>query len=198
MLNANRRILRVTAQFALTGLMFYLVSGYLLVYEEEENGQAGAETTAPSIAATSKAPSEEYNGTQVAETEQVEELLVQLPEKLPEDAIFIPLWWGKERPRKFYKGSDPEWQGYVKFARNPKKVRGVQRRCCWCLDVIARLTRGSGAMALHVQDSISKNPHWTKFLGKPVRLTRYWLDYDFPRGPPPEFDRPGYVGNWLP
>ena len=104
MLIADRRILRVTAQFALTTFMFYTISGYLLGFEEDEGDQSDAETTAPSIAVTGKTLSEETEGTQIAEAEQLEELLIQLPDKLPEDAIFIPLWWGKQRPSNTTKG----------------------------------------------------------------------------------------------
>ena len=32
-----------------------------------------------------------------------------------------------------------------------------------------------------------------KFLGAPISPGKYWLDIDFPDGPPPEYERGGYV-----
>ena len=32
-----------------------------------------------------------------------------------------------------------------------------------------------------------------KFLGTPIQTGKYWLDVDFPEGPPPEYERGGYV-----
>ena len=31
-----------------------------------------------------------------------------------------------------------------------------------------------------------------KFLGTPITPGKYWLDIDFPDGPPPEYERSGY------
>ena len=59
---------------------------------------------------------------------------IQLPDTMPEDAIFIPLWFPKEKPQYLYKGSDPEWQSYTAFSRNPdkaKKVRGTFNVSQW-------------------------------------------------------------------
>ena len=49
----------------------------------------------------------------------------ELPDEMPEDAIFVPLWIPKENPPYYYKGSDPEWQGYQAFAKDRKKVKQV-------------------------------------------------------------------------
>ena len=32
-----------------------------------------------------------------------------------------------------------------------------------------------------------------KVLGKPVKVRRVWLDVEFPEGPPPEYERGGFV-----
>ena len=60
------------------------------------------------------------------EEESEEEMKV--PDEMPEDAIFIPIWFPKAKPQYFYKGSDPEWQSYTAFARDREKrnkVRGT-------------------------------------------------------------------------
>lgn len=71
----------------------------------------------------------------------------QLPEETPEDGIFIPLWFGKEREVYYYKSSDPEWQSYATFSQDQKNIDELKRKhlhelvmrsilsfsraCCW-------------------------------------------------------------------
>lgn len=38
-----------------------------------------------------------------------------------DNRIFIPLGFAYELPREFYKGSDPEWQSFIKLARDKKQ-----------------------------------------------------------------------------
>lgn len=35
--------------------------------------------------------------------------------------------------------------------------------------------------------------NFEKQLGKPIQPRKFWLDIDFPDGPPPEWERAGYV-----
>ena len=49
-----------------------------------------------------------------------------VPEAIPEDAIFIPLGLVHQRPPSFYKGTDPEWQSFVDFARDRKRGHFVR------------------------------------------------------------------------
>jgi hypothetical protein len=51
---------------------------------------------------------------------------VILPEEPPEDAWIIPLGWAKECPPTYYKGSDPEWQAFVKFAKDREKTKACK------------------------------------------------------------------------
>lgn len=107
--------------------MFYLVNEYVFGYEEEEEEvEPGAETAAPSIALSANQAEGGVEGTEAPELDQVEELLVQVPDKPPEGAIFIPLWWGKKSSPTPYKTSDPEWQGYVKLAKDPRRMEEVK------------------------------------------------------------------------
>ena len=92
--------------------------------EEEESQEP--ETKAPSISVAATTLPEGVEGTQAAEAEQVEELLVNVVDKKPEDVTFIPLWWGKESPRQYFKKSDPEWQGFINFSNDKKKQESVK------------------------------------------------------------------------
>ena len=38
-----------------------------------------------------------------------------------EDTIFIPLGFAYKLPRKFYKGTDPEWQSFIQLSRDKKR-----------------------------------------------------------------------------
>lgn len=46
---------------------------------------------------------------------------ITIPDVRPDDAIFIPLGWARQCPRTFYKGSDPEWQSFVEFAKDKRR-----------------------------------------------------------------------------
>lgn len=45
---------------------------------------------------------------------------------MPEDALFIPLGFTRQRPLEFYKGSDPEWQSFVEFRKDREKEKAVR------------------------------------------------------------------------
>lgn len=47
-------------------------------------------------------------------------------EDFDEDPIHIPLSWPRRHEGKFYAASDPEWQEFVKFARDHKKIRSLK------------------------------------------------------------------------
>lgn len=47
-----------------------------------------------------------------------------------DDSWFIPLTWAQKLPKTFYKGSDPEWQEFVKIAKDQarhKRINGTPR-----------------------------------------------------------------------
>ncbi len=43
-----------------------------------------------------------------------------------DDSVFIPLGWARPRPRAYYKGSDPEWQEFIKLFKDKKRTQDVQ------------------------------------------------------------------------
>jgi hypothetical protein len=55
---------------------------------------------------------------------------LEVEEKNEEDdepGLFIPLTWPMECERTFYKGSDPEWQEYMKFAKDKESQKRAHR-----------------------------------------------------------------------
>ena len=103
------------------------VSDYILGIDsgngEETQAKNQAVNTNKPAATEGKAAKKEEEA-----EENADDYLVELPDELPEDAIFIPLSWGKRRPPVYYKGTDPEWQNYVKFSHDKKKVNLVRRK----------------------------------------------------------------------
>ncbi|KAL8936771.1 MAG: hypothetical protein Q9216_004756 [Gyalolechia sp. 2 TL-2023] len=85
------------------------------------------------------------------------------------DTVFIPLGFAYELPQKLYKGTDPEWQSFVELSRNKK---------------LYQLTGMVGQM-------VGSMPMFQKALGENNKPRRFWLDIDFPDGPPPEYERKG-------
>jgi hypothetical protein len=47
------------------------------------------------------------------------------PDEEEGSGFFLPIMWPVEEERTFYKGSDPEWQEFVKFANNQSRRKEV-------------------------------------------------------------------------
>ena len=93
-----------------------------LLEEVEEEDQEKDDQAATPHFHTSK---ELKEGEEVEGAEE-EEPEAQVPETMPEDAVFIPLGLTRQRPQTFYKGSDPEWQSFLEFRRDRKKETAVR------------------------------------------------------------------------
>lgn len=74
------------------------------------------------------------DGHEVAEDESEDtgkdEDEVQVPDTMPEDARFIPLGFARQRPQTFYRGSDPEWQSFIEFAKDRKRCLSLRSKRC--------------------------------------------------------------------
>lgn len=188
MLIVSSRMLRLAFQVAISGYLFYLVNEYVFGYEEEEV-EPGADTAASSIALTVIQAEQGAEGAEALESDQADESLVQVPDKPPEGAIFIPLWWGKRSPPQFWKSSDPEWQAYLKFAKDEEKRKEITGKANEDILMLSELTLGPGLLYTHI---LGKMPiQWTKALGSPVRIDRTMLDFSYQGGPRPEYERLG-------
>lgn len=63
---------------------------------------------------------------EIQEGEEAEEPRISDSEFADEDSYFIPLTWAKKLPRSFYKGSDPEWQEFVKVSKDKARHKKIQ------------------------------------------------------------------------
>lgn len=108
-----------------------------------------------------------------------------------ENSIFIPLSLTHERPRTLYKRTDPEWQSFEKFVRDRKRMRSVQCEHIFLpFRGVHPIDRFTVEVANKAKSMIARFPH---DLGTPLKIRHYWFDFDFPSGPPPEYEQSGYV-----
>ena len=56
-----------------------------------------------------------------------EEDKVEIPETMPEDAIFIPLGFARQRPETYYKATDPEWQSFIEYRKDREREPAIKR-----------------------------------------------------------------------
>ncbi|KAI1384269.1 uncharacterized protein F4822DRAFT_65147 [Hypoxylon trugodes] len=91
------------------------------------------------------------------------------------EPIFIPIpFTTKLVPSDPYKGTDPEWQTFIKVNKDPELLRSIQRG-------LAELVRKTAA----------SNSVLVSGCGKDMTLGRYWLDIQYPHRPPPHYVRKG-------
>ncbi|KAM3086108.1 hypothetical protein ACMFMG_000248 [Clarireedia jacksonii] len=110
-----------------------------------------------------------------AATDAVKHIPASELEEIDDKPLFIPFpGTTKQIPVRPYKGSDPEWQEFIKFSKDPELGKSVRND-----------------LAEHVLKSISQHPLIAMRCGKNMKIRRVWLDVDFPMVPPPEFERSG-------
>lgn len=93
--------------------------------------------------------------------------------------IFFPLPFTfqvvESRP---YKGTDPEWQAYIRIARDRELLMKIRNDM---LDT--------------VRAAAEANPILRHRCGKEMTVRKHWLDLDFPYRPPPKITRDGLLLN---
>lgn len=155
-----------------------------------EDEKAGLRGTASEQAPNTQ--SKDAASTAIA-VEEPEEDDVEIPEDMPENAIFIPLSFPRQLPRTFYKGTDPEWQSFIAFAKD--KNRSLLIRSMSFSNEFPELSLSDGTddLAGMIGQHLGNMKSFQKHLGQSIQPRKYWLDVDFPDGPPPEYERSGYV-----
>lgn len=91
-----------------------------------------------------------------------------------EDSLFIPITWPRKMSRTFYKGTDPEWEEFVKVGKDPERHKKIHRELASLFGALPK-----------------RHPGLQRQLGPNVKVGKFWLDTTFPDGPPPEFSRWG-------
>ncbi|ESZ91046.1 hypothetical protein SBOR_8565 [Sclerotinia borealis F-4128] len=95
-------------------------------------------------------------------------------EELQEEPMFLPFpGTTKELPSVPYKGTDPEFQEFIKISKDRKLVDKIR------VDLVE-----------FIRDSTTRSLVSLTTVGNEFKCRRSWLDIDFP-GPPPTFVRSG-------
>ncbi|KAF9872566.1 hypothetical protein CkaCkLH20_10063 [Colletotrichum karsti] len=114
----------------------------------------------------------EYESLSAAEKKALDEEMEEETEPW-----FIPFpFTTKQVSQPPYKGSDPEWQQYVKISKNKELQNHIR-----------------GDLANWVRSAVERHPTIIARCGNVVNLRRYWLDIDFPYRPPPVYYSSGLL-----
>lgn len=89
--------------------------------------------------------------------------------------LFFPTGFSRAKPQTYYKGSDPEWQEFIRIAPDKERTQRIRMEL---VSLIRSLAINSSAYKAR--------------LGK-IRPDggNVWLEIKFPDGPPIEYERPG-------
>ncbi|KAJ4344177.1 hypothetical protein N0V95_006292 [Ascochyta clinopodiicola] len=116
---------------------------------------------------------EEANEGQAEEGDDEEE---QEEEDEYDDAIlFLPTGFSQRKPPTFYKASDPEWQEFKNIVKDKKRVERIRQEL---VDMV-RVAVSRSILA----ERIGEVDH---------KKGRAWIEFKFPYGPQPGYERPGY------
>ena len=196
---------RILLAVAITGV-FYKSLLDLVDEDNEENDASGLNGKTSTGKFVGKAKKEKHSAQVVQDTVSTQDVSYnehlngvrdgdgnenEIPDTLPEDALFIPLSSPRRRPTTFYKGTDPEWQSFIRFSEDSEKCQYIRSRSpinAWPYDVDRYLDELASLVVFH----LASLHNFQKQLGMPIVPRRFWLDFDFPHSPPPEYERDGY------
>jgi hypothetical protein len=86
-----------------------------------------------------------------------------------EPLLFLPFPFTTEEVKQPpYRGSDPEWQTFVKISQDKKLLQEIKN-----------------GLASEIKRGVERNPAFNKLLGGEVAVRKFWLDIIFPPAPPP-------------
>ena len=122
----NSRLRRAVFQIAVALAISPYLWSYLTAFVEDEENTNKATNE-------SKTRKEEDNQAGEAEAE------IGVPETMPEDAIFIPLGFARQRPETYYKATDPEWQSFIEYRKDREREPAIKSKFCF---LPSRKTKG--------------------------------------------------------
>ncbi|VTO91477.1 unnamed protein product [Fusarium graminearum] len=102
-----------------------------------------------------------------------------------EPLLFLPFPFTTEEVKQpLYRGSDQEWQTFVKISQDKKLLQEIKSG----LHKFIKYTRSNGVidgLANEIKRGVERNPAFNKLLGGEVAVKKFWLDIIFPPAPPP-------------
>lgn len=93
-----------------------------------------------------------------------------------DDAIlFLPTGFSRLKPKTFYRGSDPEWQEFKRVSQDKARIEKIRQE-----------------LVNMVRTAVDSPAYRAKIGEVDHKKGRAWIEFKFPDGPPPEYERPGY------
>ena len=111
-----------------------------------------------------------------------------------ENSLFIPLSWPKKRPKEFYKGTDAEWKSFTDFSRDVKRIKAIKGMPGRLYSLAKEEADQITAELASIIGNLGVDTRLQRILGSPIKVSKYWLDVDYPYGPPQDYEQMGYVG----
>jgi hypothetical protein len=108
------------------------------------------------------------------ETQEAMEISEEEMQEQLDRARFFPLTMATKLPRTYYSGTDPEWQEFIRIAKDKEERAKIK----------------ADAMKL-VSEGATRHPVISRWLGSDMRFGRCWIEFHFPDGPPEEYARSG-------
>lgn len=101
----------------------------------------------------------------------------QEKEEMDKNPFFIPfLGTTRPLPLKPYKGTDPEWQEFIKFSKNAQLQNQIREDLA---NIVSNAVARYPFVKLQLQGDAK------------LKIRKHWLDIDYPRAPPRQFERSG-------
>jgi hypothetical protein len=91
-----------------------------------------------------------------------------------DNARFFPLTWATKLPRTYYDGNDPEWQEFIRIAKDKETREKIKE------DAMMMVSNGA-----------VRSPVISTWIGQNPRFGRSWIEFHFPYGPPEAYARDG-------
>lgn len=96
-------------------------------------------------------------------------------EEYDDAVLFLPTGLSRQKPKTYYRGSDPEWQEFKKISQDKARIERIRQE-------LINLVRTSCSSPAYIAKIGEVDP----------KRGRAWIEFKYPDGPPPEFERPGY------
>ena len=105
-----------------------------------------------------------------------------------EPILFLPFpFTTKEVKQPPYKGSDPEWEMFVKVNQDTKLQKEIKCRSCRSYEMCLHMLTCAVGLADEIKRGVEKNPAFVKLLGGgAISVRKLWLDIIYPPAPPPK------------
>ncbi|KAJ4372220.1 hypothetical protein N0V83_003994 [Neocucurbitaria cava] len=179
-LSKSRLVGAVAIAGATYGLGRYL--GLEVEIEEVEEEQQKSTRSIDQVSGDDEhyQPAEDFNNEEESDDEYDDAL------------IFLPTGFSRPRPRTYYKGSDPEWKEFRKLALDRPRVEKIRGIAHAATGGITSTNGCVGQLVGMIRDLVAKDPKNVLMLGKIDKSKgKVWIEFQFPDGPPLEYERPG-------